>query len=968
MTSITSTEQTAQTPEQLSMLLAQVAALEKQVQTLNAEKSEVVKQRAELQAQYNELQANLALGLRDSKATLTAFNFSNKRLRPENVPSADNPKQVAAWISNVVKKCCQSENLNLQNLRTLYGRKSEKRTKSKDLHLGSEAKSRRIDPEAKVSPIDAKTAEIEQRLADAIAESTQLAKDVEETTKAQDFILDHLRDLRFQLDVLPQKIDNLKQKLRVLQALKASSADADLSALAENALFADEDLGVSNSSNPSNPSNPSNSSKKRKPVKRRRTSRKRKQSKEENAPKDSPKERTPEEIQNSVKINGMIIPVPDFVNRCPLLVNGKLYNSKMKISQICNNIMICSTEINAMDVVVRQNKGDGMTQDSTIDTASCMALQITNDPENRTPAVNLDDPPVGKCGYDFRLPFVPHISQLADWAAKDPELAALQLKKLALIRDYGFTASLINIMIQDPDGNWTFDPFLLKHTASASIYMQCPAFVGDSNMSLSYLINQTTIYASTLTSKCRAIKTLNMFFNDKLDKATMIKKNNMFNRCYLRGPAKATRHRILQESDVLGIDETPIVVRAHAKLPPAAKKVMARKKSRAWSAVTGPNAKFKGGFFWIAPSREAEELVKNLKCPDRKVPFRYVVCDGCESYPKGLELLNEELREEAQKKGIEFEPVKIALCWQHASRRADRSQRSSGLKELYDAVNAYGIKHRLSFEEAFDYFKEHRKDIPELKNVNRSSYLMMEIRSFIDDLYTLEDTLRHPNPEEDEIAHEDIRPECKNLTPIIFELALELVQGEPSVVYNESTKEWEGSDEGTAANFACYLLNHRENLETFTESEDIPIFNQVCEASMRSIAQARHHCMFIDSNDGCFAFADLMTLISTCEAIGVNPYDYLLWVVLTIKLRIEMYRINKGISYQLLMQYPGLSAKEYEELIKQDPEKAQFGHLYQPDMEESQRNVFDMAFITQYGTDPYTYLMLLTLSAQRYAA
>ena len=48
---------------------------------------------------------------------------------------------------------------------------------------------------------------------------------------------------------------------------------------------------------------------------------------------------------------------------------------------------------------------------------------------------------------------------------------------------------------------------------------------------------------------------------------------------------------------------------------------------------------------------------------------------------------------------------------------------------------------------------------------------------------------------------------------------------------------------------------------------------------------------FLNTESGFHAFADLMTLITTCRVNNVNPYTYMHWAFANAKIRLEDYRL-----------------------------------------------------------------------------
>ena len=80
-----------------------------------------------------------------------------------------------------------------------------------------------------------------------------------------------------------------------------------------------------------------------------------------------------------------------------------------------------------------------------------------------------------------------------------------------------------------------------------------------------------------------------------------------------------------------------------------------------------------------------------------------------------------------------------------------------------------------------------------------------------------------------------------------------------------------------------YAHNNWTSLTVFLDDPDVHIDNNVAERALRIVALGRKNFLFA-GNDGCAQnLAVLQTLVSTCNACGVNPQDYLADVLIRIQ-------------------------------------------------------------------------------------
>lgn len=77
----------------------------------------------------------------------------------------------------------------------------------------------------------------------------------------------------------------------------------------------------------------------------------------------------------------------------------------------------------------------------------------------------------------------------------------------------------------------------------------------------------------------------------------------------------------------------------------------------------------------------------------------------------------------------------------------------------------------------------------------------------------------------------------------------------------------------------AYTRNQWEYLGRYVTDGRSPIDNNVIERDIRPFATSRKSWLFSDSVDGANASATIYSLVLTCRACGVEPYDYLLHVL-----------------------------------------------------------------------------------------
>jgi transposase len=76
-----------------------------------------------------------------------------------------------------------------------------------------------------------------------------------------------------------------------------------------------------------------------------------------------------------------------------------------------------------------------------------------------------------------------------------------------------------------------------------------------------------------------------------------------------------------------------------------------------------------------------------------------------------------------------------------------------------------------------------------------------------------------------------------------------------------------------------YLLNHWEKLTRFLKTPGAPLDNNLCERSLKYAILHRKNALFYKTQRGAHVGDLFMSLIHTCQLAGINPLDYLTWLL-----------------------------------------------------------------------------------------
>ncbi len=79
-----------------------------------------------------------------------------------------------------------------------------------------------------------------------------------------------------------------------------------------------------------------------------------------------------------------------------------------------------------------------------------------------------------------------------------------------------------------------------------------------------------------------------------------------------------------------------------------------------------------------------------------------------------------------------------------------------------------------------------------------------------------------------------------------------------------------------------YATKNWTELTRFLDNSKIPPDNNASEAALRAVALGRKNFLFVGHEEAGENIAGLYSLVATCEANGVNPYEYLRDVLLRV--------------------------------------------------------------------------------------
>ena len=119
------------------------------------------------------------------------------------------------------------------------------------------------------------------------------------------------------------------------------------------------------------------------------------------------------------------------------------------------------------------------------------------------------------------------------------------------------------------------------------------------------------------------------------------------------------------------------------------------------------------------------------------------------------------------------------------------------------------------------------------------------------------------------------------------------------------------------AEAVTYARNQKTALMVFAQHGDVPISNNLAENAIRPFAVGRKNWLFCDTVKGAESSAIVYSMVETAKANGIDPYDYLFYVLSVLPY------LGKSVSHEkleTLMPWSGGVQQRYSEEAKSETE------------------------------------------------
>ena len=342
--------------------------------------------------------------------------------------------------------------------------------------------------------------------------------------------------------------------------------------------------------------------------------------------------------------------------------------------------------------------------------------------------------------------------------------------------------------------------------------------------------------------------------------------------------AQHTRKILLSESETVHNDDTYMRC---IELQRDEDGNLVRQNCHLWGMVTGAHEKKQGAIYLASRSRDTESFLRQFGLsgddagPQTIFPcaIKNLITDCCPVYHPGVAKLEE----------LSGHTIRRAGCYAHLRRYFIDALRTMNLLDIFEVVNPKRIP---GFEERLDAIlaESERQIGTSARNVLRACRLIEIIFCFE------EDFAYRTRQEMEERRQEYTRRYVDNLYATVDALKAATPTIEEKQDRNGVVQYKGGADVPWGA-AVVYALNNKAELLAFLTCGDIECSNNRAERILRSSKFHSRSMEFLNTESGFHAFADLMTLITTCRVNNVNPYTYMHWAFANAKIRLEDYRL-----------------------------------------------------------------------------
>lgn len=180
-----------------------------------------------------------------------------------------------------------------------------------------------------------------------------------------------------------------------------------------------------------------------------------------------------------------------------------------------------------------------------------------------------------------------------------------------------------------------------------------------------------------------------------------------------------------------------------------------------------------------------------------------------------------------------------------------------------DGYSAYEVLEKVNPDLTyFNCWAHARRKFEESLNYNKetSNYILSAIQK----LYNIEQKCR------DQQLDPDQRKEIRQSQ------SLPILNGLKSYLDTQAPKQIDGTPIHKAIG---YTLNRWSKLVAYVDHGEVEIDNNLVENAIRPLALGRKNYLFAGNKDAAENIATYYTIFSSCKALGVNPTQYLVWVL-----------------------------------------------------------------------------------------
>lgn len=233
--------------------------------------------------------------------------------------------------------------------------------------------------------------------------------------------------------------------------------------------------------------------------------------------------------------------------------------------------------------------------------------------------------------------------------------------------------------------------------------------------------------------------------------------------------------------------------------------------------------------------------------------------------------------------------VTHSTCMTHARRFLHQYLESAGLLSVY---NEQLLPKGTEFNQFAANLRQYAANnyIDDINIAILSCYYLMNALFAVDNTVVSKHTDRSTQEFKDEL--QEVRNQYSAYILVVLNAMMEfLAFNKNLVVLSKNGKQYTTNKDTHLSNDitkgVLYWMKSRNSLSCFIEDPNIELSTSLIEQAFRPFAIGRRNCMWFETEAGLASYVNIVNINQNCRLANVPVYDYLLWLMCSIRARVD---------------------------------------------------------------------------------